>query len=60
MGIRVGGRLKSVHGGHMGEIKMLSKNTCEGVHLIGKLPVTSLQASKFTKMNFFTHFFDGF
>ena len=28
---------------------MLSKNTCEGVHLIVKLPAISLQASKFTK-----------
>ena len=28
---------------------MLSKNTCEGVHLIKKLPAISLQASKFTK-----------
>ena len=40
-----GGRLKSKHG----ELKMLSKNTCEGVHLIVKLPAISLQASKFTK-----------
>ena len=28
---------------------MLSKNTCEGAHLIVKLPAISLQASKFTK-----------
>ena len=28
---------------------MLLKNTCEGVHLIVKLPAISLQASKFTK-----------
>ena len=27
---------------------MLSKNTCEGLHLIKKLPAISLQASKFT------------
>ena len=33
----------------MGELKMMSKNTCEGVHLIKKLPAISLQASKFTK-----------
>ena len=33
------------HGG----IKMLSKNTCEGVYLIVKLPAISLQACKFTK-----------
>ena len=32
-----------------GELKMLSKNTCEGVYLIVKLPGISLQASKFTK-----------
>ena len=32
-----------------GELKMPSKNTCEGVHLIVKLPAISLQASKFTK-----------
>ena len=31
-----------------GELKMLSKNTCEGLHLIKKLPAISLQASKFT------------
>ena len=29
--------LKSKHGG---ELKILSKNACEGVHLIVKLPVT--------------------
>ena len=28
---------------------MLSKNTCEGVHLIVKLPAISLQACKFSK-----------
>ena len=44
-----GGRLKSVHGERMGKLKMLSKNTCEGVYLIVKLPVISLQASKFIK-----------
>ena len=32
-----GGGLKSKHGGAWGELKMLSKNTCEGVHLIVKL-----------------------
>ena len=32
-----------------GKLKMLSKNACEGVHLIVKLPVISLKASKFTK-----------
>ena len=34
---------------NMGELKMLSKNTCEGVHLIVKLPAISLQACKFIK-----------
>ena len=33
----------------MGDLKMLSKNTCEGVHLKVKLLAVSLQASKFTK-----------
>ena len=36
-------------GGARGELKMLSKNACEGVHLIVKLPAISLQACKFTK-----------
>ena len=36
-------------GGAWGELKIQSKNTCEGVHLIVKLPAISLQASKFTK-----------
>ena len=30
-------------------IKILSKNNCEGVHFIVRLPDISLQASKFTK-----------
>ena len=34
---------------NMGELKMQSKNTCEGVYLIVKLPAISLQACKFTK-----------
>ena len=42
------------HGGgglsqNMGELKMQSKNTCEGVYLIVKLPAISLQACRFTK-----------
>ena len=43
-------------------IKMLSKNTCERVRLIIKLPAISLQACKFDllKMNFFTHILQGF
>ena len=46
---KLDGGLKSKHGGSKGELKILSKNTCEGVHLIVKLPTISLQASKFTK-----------
>ena len=34
---------------NMGELKIPSKNTCEGVHLIVKLPAIIQQASKFTK-----------
>ena len=49
-----------IHGESMGELKMLSKNTCERVHLIVKLPAISLQSHKCTKMNFFTHIFQGF
>ena len=41
-----GGGLKSKHGGSMGELKMLPKNTCEGLHLTVKLRAVSLQASK--------------
>ena len=44
-----GGRLTSIHGGSMGVVKMVVKNTCEGVHLLVKLPPISLQACKFTK-----------
>ena len=43
-----------------GELKMLSRNTCERVHLKLKLPAISLQACKFTKMNFYTNIFQGF
>ena len=35
--------------GEGGGLKMLSKNTCEGVHLIINLLALSLQACKFTK-----------
>ena len=67
-----GGRLKSKHGGEWGQFKMLvknsceevhlitGKNTCEGDHLIVKLPAISLQASKFTKMNFFKQIIQQF
>ena len=44
-----GGGLKSIRGGSMGGLKILSKNNCEGVHLIVKLPTISLPACKFTK-----------
>ena len=41
----------------MGGLKMLSKNTCEGVHLIVKLPAISLQACKFNENELLhTHF----
>ena len=36
---------------------VLSKNTCEGVHLIIKLPAISLQAYKFTKNEFLHTYF---
>ena len=35
-----------------GGLKTLSKNTCEGVHLLVKLPATTPQACKFTKNEF--------
>ena len=43
-----GGLSQNIRGA-WGELKMLLKNTCEGSHLIVKLPAISLQASKFTK-----------
>ena len=43
--------------GEHGGFKMLSKNTCEGVHLIIKLPAISLQAYKFTKNEFLHTYF---
>ena len=49
-----------IHGWGYGELKMLSKNTCEGVNLMVKLPAKSLQACKFTKKLNFTHIFQGF
>ena len=36
---------------------MLSKNTCEGIHLIIKLPAISVQAYKFTKNEFLHTYF---
>ena len=53
------GELQSIHGGggrEHGGLKMLPKNTCEGVHLMVKLPVIILQAWKFTKDELHTHF----
>ena len=38
----------------------LSKNTCEGVHLIVKLPAISLQACKFTKNELIHTFLKNF
>ena len=43
-------------GGNRGGLKMLLKNTCEGVHLIVKLPAKSLQACKFTKNELHKYF----
>ena len=44
-------------GGGGGGLKMLSKNTREGVHLKVKLPAISLQACKFTKNEFLHKYF---
>ena len=44
-------------GGGGGGLKMLLKNTCEGVHLIVKLPAIILQACKFTKNELFQTYF---
>ena len=49
------GQLESIHGASMERLKMLSKNTFEGVHLVAKLTATSLQLANLLKMNFFTH-----
>ena len=46
---KFGGGLESILGGSMRGLKMLSKNICEGFHLLVKLPAISLQACKFTK-----------
>ena len=43
-----GGGGLSQYMGAGGRIKMLSKNACEGVHLIVKLLAISLQACRFT------------
>ena len=51
-----GGGLSQYVGGAWVGPKMLSKNTCEGVYLIVKLPTIILQACKFTKNKLHTHF----
>ena len=45
--------------GEHGGLKILSENTCEGVHLI-KLPAISPQACKFTKNELLHTFFKDF
>ena len=56
-----GGALQNLMGGlsqymgEHGELKMMSKNTCEGVYLIVKLPAISLQACKSTKNELHTY-----
>ena len=56
--IKEGAGLSQSRGGAWGELKMLSKNTCKGVHLIKKLP--ACKPPNLLKMNFFTHIFQGF
>ena len=41
-------------------VKMLLKNTCEGVHLLEKLPAKAGKPANLLKVNFFTHIFEGF
>ena len=43
------GGLSQYIGGIMEGLRMLLKNTCEGVDLLVKLPAMSQQACKFTK-----------
>ena len=45
----MGGALSQYMGEHGGRLKILSKNDCDGVHLIVKLPPISLQVWKSTK-----------
>ena len=56
----MGGGVKLIHGECMVGLKIMSKNTCEVVHLIAKLPAISLQACKFTKNELFHTFFKDF
>ena len=55
--LKFDGELESVHGGEHGGLKMVLKNTCEGVHLLVKLPARSLQACKFTKNDLLPTYF---
>ena len=52
-----GGILSQNIGGAWGELKMLAKNTCEGVHLIVKLLAIRLLASKFIENDFLHTYF---
>ena len=54
-----GGEHESKHGGCMGRLKTLLKNTCEGVHLFVKLLAVRLQACKFTKNELLHTYFSG-
>ena len=54
-----GGGLSQYMGGAWG-LKILSKNTCEGVNLIVKLAAISLQTCKFTKNELLHTFFKDF
>ena len=47
--LKMEGDLSQNMRGAWGELKMVSKNTCEGAHLLVKLPAISLKACKFTK-----------
>ena len=52
--------LGSVHGESMEGVKTVLNSACEGVHLLVKLPVLSLQACKFTKNELLHIFFKDF
>ena len=55
-----GGGLSQNMGGVWGQLKMLLKNTCEGVQLIVNFPAIGCKPPSLLKMNFFTHIFQGF
>ena len=46
-------------GGAWAGVKMMLKNTCEGLHLLVMLPAISLQAYKFTKNELFQTYFSN-